>query len=55
MTFTNVGSFPECGKCQKMRGDDFLSAGIDKKCVGTFSQVWEMAKNAWGRFPECEK
>jgi hypothetical protein len=29
--------------------------GNGKKCVGTISRVREMAKNAWGRFPECGK
>jgi hypothetical protein len=31
------GRFPECGKWQKMRWDDFLSAGNGKKYVGTVS------------------
>jgi hypothetical protein len=32
-----------------------LCALSGKKCVGTLSRVWEMAKNTWGRFPECGK
>ena len=47
--------FPERGKCQKIRGDGFLSAGNRKKYVGTISRAWEMAKNTWGRFPERGK
>ena len=50
-----LGRFPECGKWQKIRRDDFLSAGNGKKYVGTISRVWEMTKNAWGRFLECGK
>jgi len=34
---------------------EVFSVGNGKKYVGTISRVWEMAKNAWGRFPECGK
>ena len=47
MAFSTVGSFPEWGNWQKMRGDGFLSAGNGKKYVGTISRVWEMAKNTF--------
>ena len=42
-------------KWQKMRGDDFPSAGNDKKYVGTISQVWEMAKNVFDGKSEIRK
>ena len=39
MTKNAWGRFLECGKWQKMRGDDFPSVGNDKKCVGTISRA----------------
>jgi hypothetical protein len=38
-----------------MSVEGFPSAGNGKKCVGKVSRVQEMAKNAWGRFPERGK
>ena len=55
MTKNTWGRFPERGKWQKIRGDDFLSVGNDIFYGRTVSQAWEIAFSTVGRFPECRK
>jgi hypothetical protein len=38
------GRFPERGKWQKMRGDDFLSVGNGKKYILHGFLIWKVAK-----------